>query len=120
RKTPGFTAIAVLTLSVGMGINAAVFSVVNAVMIRSLPYPQPGRLISLWEEASGQLRRFNSSGTQVGAAGGPQRTTVSVANLIDYQKRGHSFEALAAYDNAPMNLTGIGTPDRIPGEAVTW
>jgi hypothetical protein len=50
RKTPGFTAVAVLTLAVGLGLNTAVFSIVSAAMIRGLPYPQAERLVSLWEE----------------------------------------------------------------------
>jgi len=121
RKTPAFTAVAVLTLAIGLGINTAVFSVVNAVMIRSLPYPEPARLVSLWEETSRQPpASFSSSRSSVGGAGGPRRTTVSVANLQDYQQHGSSFAGLAAYALTPKNLTGTGTPERIQGESVTW
>lgn len=121
RKTPGFTAIAVVTLALGLGINTAVFSVVNAVMIRSLPYPEAGRLISLWEEANRKqdLRQFSSSGSSVGSSGGPKRSTVSVANLADYRRQSHAFTGLAAYDLTPKNLTENGTPERINGETVT-
>ena len=70
RKTPGFIAVTVLTLALGLGVNTAIFSVVNAVIIRSLPYPHPGELVALWEETSGagpDIR--NGHGTQVGTAG---------------------------------------------------
>ncbi len=104
-KAPGFTAVAVLTLALGLGINTAIFSAVNAVMLKPLPYPKPERLISLWEENTKSLASA--------------RTTVAVANIGDYMKTG-VFEDLASYDSAPVNLTGIGAPERIAGEAVTW
>jgi hypothetical protein len=78
RKTPGFTAVVVATLAIGLGMNTAVFSIVNAVMLRSLPYRQPDRLVSLWEEATKreEVSKFNSSGQDLGGAGSRQRTTV--------------------------------------------
>jgi len=120
RKTPGFTAIAVLTLALGLGMNTAVYTVVDAVMLRALPYPEPARLISLWEEvAQRKPAEMNSHGAPVGRAGPPGRTTVSMANLPDYAHIG-AFAALAAYDLTPKNLTGDGPPLRISGESVTW
>jgi putative ABC transport system permease protein len=119
RKTPGFTVVAVLTLALGLGMNTAVFSVVNAVIIRSLPYREPGRLISLWEEYTKQgPNQFNSSGSKAGGAGGPRRTTVSVANMLDY-RNSRAFTGLAGFASSQKNLTGDGTPERLLGEAVT-
>jgi len=121
RKAPGFTAVAIGTLAIGLGINTAIFSVANAVMLRSLPYPQADRLIALWEEtpARESLSVANSKGTPVGSAGTAHRTTVSVANLVEYRAHAPSISALASYDRAPMNLTGNGRPERMVGEAVS-
>ncbi|MFZ0936178.1 MAG: ADOP family duplicated permease [Bryobacteraceae bacterium] len=119
RKAPGFTAVAVATLAVGLGMNVAVFSLVDAVMLRSLPYTEPGRLVSLWEETfQGEPSEFNSHGSTLGGRTSAQRTTVSPANLADYA-RSQAFAELASFDLAAKNLTGQGTPERLQGEAVS-
>ena len=121
RKTPGFTLVVMATLAVGLGMNTAVFSIVNAVMLRSLPYRQPDRLVSLWEEVTKRqdMGTFNSSGQNLGGAGSRQRTTVAPANLVDYRKGTNAFETLAGVEARQMNLTGNGSPERLPGEGVT-
>jgi len=119
RKSPGFAAVAVATLAVGIGMNTAVFSIVNGVMLRRLPYPDPDRLVSLWEETSRNPSILHTSGGNLGAAGEKRRTTVSPANLIDYRQGTTAFEGLAGVDRTLMNLTGLGAPDRIYGESVT-
>lgn len=118
-QTPGFTCLVGATLAVGLGMNTAVFSVVNAVMLRSLPYPEPDRLVSLWEEQIKQRPDgFSSSGASVGTAGSSLRTTVSVANIADYATS-PAFAGMASYNLRGVNLTGTGTPERIAGEAVS-
>ncbi len=121
KKTPVFTLVAISTLALGIGMNSAVFSIVNAVMLRGLPLPESDRLVSLWEEYHNEPSTLNSKGTPLSPAGSlpnVQRTTVSVANLTDYRKA-PSFEGLAGTDVTQMNLTGNGTPERITGMAVT-
>src|SRR5579884_100097 len=86
RKTPAATSILIATLALGLGMNTAVFSVVNAVMLRPLPYADPGRLVSLWEEiVKREPSQIRTSGASLGGNSGPRRTTVSIANLADYQ-----------------------------------
>ena len=105
RKSPGFTAIALATLALGIGANTAVFSVVDAVMLRPLPYAAPERLVSLWETND---RR---PGT---------RSTVAPANLEDYVRDTRSFEGLAGVDSISKSLTKVGPPEQLIGEAITW
>jgi len=96
RRDARFTAVAIMTLALGVGLNAAVFSVVNGVMLRGLPYPDADRLVSLWEE---NLREppanMSTSGVALGGASSPGRTTVAPANLVDYRGRTRSFAGLA-------------------------
>ena len=118
-KSPAFTITAILTLALGIGMNTAVFSMVNAVMLRGLPYNDPGRLISLWEEFERQgPTHFNSSDGPF-AIIQAQRTSVSAGNPGDYENRARSFSGLSGIKNAPTNLTGNGTPERLQGQGVS-
>ena len=105
RKSPGFTAIAVATLALGIGANTAVFSVVDAVMLRPLPYSAPERLVSLWE----------TNDRRPGA-----RSTVAPANLVDYVRDTRSFDGLAGVDTISKSLTKAGPPEQLTGESMTW
>jgi putative ABC transport system permease protein len=119
-KSPGFALVAILTLALGIGVNSAIFSVVDAVMLEPLPYPQPDRLVSLWEQKIGEgPSSANTSGQHLGSIGWPLRWTVSAANLMDYQTQKSSFVSLAGFAVTGMNITEAGPPDRLSGEQVT-
>ena len=104
-KSPSFSAIALFALVLGIGANTAIFSVVNAVLLRPMPFRDPGRLVMVWE-ASPRTGKNN--------VGNPQ-------NLADWQKRNRSFEKMAAYlpFQQTMSLTGDGTPEEVPGNYAT-
>jgi predicted permease len=95
-KTPGFTAIAILTLALGIGANSALFSVVNGVLLNPLPYPDPDKLVSVYANVS----EFGHS-------------SVTYLNFVDWQKSNHSFEALAGQRNDNLFLTGQGEGERV-------
>src|SRR5580692_2992449 len=119
-KSPGFALVSILTLSLGIGVNSAIFSIVDAVMLAPLPYPEPDRLVSLWEQKIGEgPSSANTSGQSLGKVGWPARWTISAANLMDYQKQKNSFVSLAGFAVTGMNITESGPPDRLSGEQVT-
>src|SRR5215216_1323641 len=104
-KRPGFTLVAVLTLALGIGANSAIFSVVNAVVLRPLPYGAPERLVALW----GNLNQK-----------GFEELELSAPEYTDFRARGaHVFEDVAAYSQGGFNLTGAGEPERISGAYAT-
>ena len=104
RKSPGFAALAVITLALGIGANSAIFSVVNAVLLKPLPYNDPGRLVMLWEE--NQHRGWFEN-------------IVSGANFLDWKKQNHVFEGMAAFDSNFFNLSGNTKPEEVAGERVS-
>src|SRR5574341_1371126 len=103
-KHKAFTAVAVLTLALGIGANTAIFSVVNAVVLRPLPYPEPERLIRIWESNPGR--------------GWPE-FAASAPNFADWRKQQSVCERLAAYEFNTFNFTGSGEPERVAALRVT-
>jgi putative ABC transport system permease protein len=103
RKSPGFTVAVVLTLALGIGANTAIFSVIHAVLLRSLPYPDSGRLVILQEYS-----------TQGGPPG-----SVSWMNYLDWRQRNQSFSDMAAYNTHDFNFTGAKKPEVIHAARVT-
>jgi putative ABC transport system permease protein len=101
-KKPGFTAMAVIALALGIGANSAIFSVVNAVLLRSLPYDEPERLVMIW-----------------GAMPQTDRVSISPADFFDYQEQSQVFERIAAFNAAGFTLTGTEEPEQIRGARVS-
>src|SRR6185295_9697593 len=83
RSSPGFTAVAVTILALGIGANTAIFSVVSAVLLRPLPFPEPERVVLLWENLSG--------------VGGPTRVEASPGDFASWRERNQSFTGVAGY-----------------------
>jgi putative ABC transport system permease protein len=101
-KSPGFAAVAILTLALGIGANTAIFSVTNAVLFRALPYRDPGRLVAINKVSSD----FGLGGLTAGA-------------FLDFREQNSSFEQLAAYDETELTLTGGGDAERIIASEVS-
>jgi putative ABC transport system permease protein len=103
-KQPGFAAVVVLTLALGIGASTAIFSVVNAVLLRPLPFPNSERLQVVW----GNYRTLNI-----------ERLPAKVAEYDDYTKQTQVFDAVAAYSNHSFNVTTVAEPERIRGAYVS-
>jgi putative ABC transport system permease protein len=103
-RNPGFTFVAVLTLALGIGANTAMFSAVNAIVLRPLPFPHPHQLVALGESNP------KVSGEPLGA---------SFLNFTDWSQKNHVFEHVAAYRGRRMTLVGRGDPQRVSGIGAT-
>jgi putative ABC transport system permease protein len=101
RRSPGFAVAAIMTVSLGIGSASAVFSVVNAVLLRPLPYAEPDRLVAM------EGRRSDSE------------ISISWLDLQDYRERNHTFEAIAGFVSQSFTLTEGGPAERVRGQAVT-
>ena len=101
-KNPGFTAVAVLTLALGIGANTALFSVINGVLLSPLPFPEPDQLVTLHE---------NKPNFEGGS--------VSYPNFRDWQKDNHTFSSLAVGRVYAFSLTGLGDPEQLGGEFIS-
>ena len=102
RRNPGFATIATLTLALGIGANAAIFSVVNAVLLRPLPWTEPDRAVMIWSKWTA----FD-------------KTWVATGEVVDYRRRSQTLAEVAAWGQGQINLTGDGDPERLPAGNVT-
>lgn len=104
RRTPGFTAIALTTLALGIGATSAVFSAVDAVLLQPLPYREPDRIVRLYERHTGY---------------GLLRNAVSPPNLLDWKEQSTAFRSIAAYRPRSVNLSGGGEPQYVQAARVS-
>lgn len=101
-KKPGFTLVAVITLALGIGANTAVFSVINTVLLKRLPYPNAENLVVIW----GKLKRVD-------------QVELSPKELVEYRERNRAFTQIGAGEGVNLNLTGGSEPLRVEGYAAT-
>jgi len=107
RKSPGFTITAVLMLALGIGATTAVFSIVEAVLLRPLPFPQPERLVFLGDVLEGAN------------VGGNSDTGVTAQDIRNYTRDTHSFENLGGYQRTGLELSGFGEPAQVNATRMT-
>ncbi len=104
RSRPAFSLTAVLVLAIGIGASTAIFSVVDTVLLRPLPFAEPARLVLVLEKKLPQLPVF----------------TVAPGNFLTWQAENRTFESMAAWRPAAFDLTGSGEPERLRGQHITW
>ena len=102
RRNPAFAAVAILTLALGIGANAAIFSVINAVLLRPLPWHEPDRAVMIWS----RWTAFD-------------KTWVADGEVLDYRRRSRTLAEVAAWGDGQVNLTGDGEPERVAAANVT-
>ncbi|MBA3571893.1 MAG: ABC transporter permease [Pyrinomonadaceae bacterium] len=103
-KRPTLTIIAIITLAIGIGANSAIFSVVNALLLKPLPFNELDRIVAIWEKQPSQ---------------GMERNEVALANYLDWRSQNNSFEHIGLYRWWSTNLTGIEPPERVQGFLVS-
>ena len=104
RRNPGFAIVAIITLAIGIGANVTIFSVINGVLLRPLPFPESKRLVTVWETDSER---------------NVVRGTASPAEFLDWQEMNHSFENLSGWRGLYFTITGSGDPERVWGSEVS-
>ncbi len=107
RKSPIFYLMVIVVLALGIGANTAVFSVVDAVLLRKLPYHDPDRLVLVWEKNP-------TLGATIG-----DRVPAAYTNFAEWVRQQHSFENLAGFEDVSLNRTGTGEPERVAGARVS-
>src|ERR1700749_78293 len=101
RKNPGFAAVAVATLAIGIGANTAIFSVIYAALLATMPYPNPQQLVMVWSRVRG-----NNNG-------------VSAGDFLDWKRQNSTFQNLIAWSDVAYNFATPDQPERITGRAMT-